>query len=88
MASYTLDVVTQNEPATAVVAIEEMKDMLRDAGWTETEVAELTFEPVTDFGPGGGWPVVRVTGDDRLMRDLAVLYAAGDEDLVDELMNG
>jgi hypothetical protein len=90
MASITLDmVVNETEPATAQAAIDEFKqELLVIRRWTEEEIAELTFEPVTDNGPGGGWPVVRVTGDDRAMRDMLLVYTGGDEDEADYLLNG
>lgn len=90
MATLTLDmVVNETEPATGKAAIEEFTDELRTKGWTETEVAEIEFEVVTDHGPGGGWPVVRLTTDnERALYDAVLVYTGGDTDEADWLVHG
>lgn len=40
---------------------------------------KVTFDVVTEHGPGGGWPVVKVSGDRADVRDWLITdYTAGD----------
>lgn len=55
-------------------------DNLEDALERAFEGYDLTYEVITKQGPGGGWPVVEITGDrEELARWLINSY--DDEDL-------
>jgi len=90
MATITLDVVVETvDPPTAEAAIKEIRNtLILNEGWDPKAVDTLTFEPVTDRGPGGGWPVVRVSGEDSLVYDLVLWYVDGDKDDADDLFFG
>jgi hypothetical protein len=72
---------------TAKRAASIFRDSLSEAGWSSTEIDELTLEPVTDAGPGAGAPVVRMASEsDETLYAALLVYADGDDAWADEAL--